>query len=440
MRMFFASLALTAWIFFPSGPVLPQVKEGGTVVLESLVQEARRNNPEIQAAGHQSHAAWSRVRQTVTWEPPLIGVEFYQAPVASFPNPFKNQMEYDYFIEQMIPFPGKLSAMGKAVRNGARMAEEDAKAVERRVIFDLKSAYAELYWIQRKIELNTQNRDLLKSLVETAERQYEVGMGSQTDMLRAQTESSKLANEGIALEREKRSMEAMINTLLNRPIVQSLGRIDTLETRFPGWRREQLDSLAMACRPELQAMRFEVEMKKSEVRAAKWEYAPDFTTRLMYKDMIMTPKDYWSFMVGASLPLTSWAYPKATARVEEAKASGKKTEASYIQMKNMVLLDVEDAWLSLKTNHDLIELNRKNVLPQAELTLASAVAGYKTGKVMFVMLIDVYRMVLMVRLDHHMAVMNFAASQAKLEQAVGLSVAEIEESIRSFDSKRERLP
>jgi outer membrane protein, heavy metal efflux system len=440
MRAFLFSITATALTVFSAGPAPAQETENASVVLDSLVQEAMRNNPEIQAAGHQSRAAWSRVRRTVTWEPPRVGVEFYQAPVASFPNPFKNQMEYDYFIEQMIPFPGKLNAMGNADRNGARMAEEDAKAVERRVIFDLKTAFAELYLIQRKIELNAENRDLLKRLVETASRQYEVGMGSQTDMLRGRTESSKLANESLALEREKKSMEAMINTLLNRPVAQSLGRIDTLETRFPGWKKEQLDSLALACRPELLAMRFEVEMKKSEVRAAKWEYTPDLTARLMYKDMVMTPKDYWSFMVGASLPLTSWAYPKAVARVDEARASGKKSEASYVQMRNMVLLDVTDAWLSLKTNQDLIELNRKNVIPQAELTLVSAVAGYKTGKVMFVMLIDAYRTALTARLDYYMAVMNYAASRAKLEQAVGLSIAEIEERILSFDSKLERLP
>ena len=109
-------------------------------------------------------------------------------------------------------------------------------------------------------------------------------------------------------------------------------------------------------------------------------------------------------------------------------------------MKNMVLLDVVDAWLSLKTSHDLIVLNRKSVLPQVDLTLASAVAGYKTGKVMFVMLIDAYRMALMARLDYTMAVMNYAASQAQLEKAVGLGTREIEEKIRSFDSKMGRLP
>jgi outer membrane protein, heavy metal efflux system len=430
MRVFPVLTFMIASTLLFSGAGHPQNREGAAVRLDSLVQEAHRNNPEILAAGYRSRAAISRVRQAVSWEPPQAGVEFYQAPVSSFPNPLKDQMETDYFIEQMIPFPGKLSAMGHAVRNGARMAEEDAKAVERRVIFDLKSTYAELYLVQRKIELNDENQDLLKRLVETASRQYEVGMGNQTDMLRAQTESYKLANENISLEREKRSYEAMINTLLNRPIAQNLGRIDTLETSFPGWKREQLDSLAMTCRPELLAMRFEVEMKKSEIRAAKWEYAPDLTARLMYKDMAMTTKDYWSLMVGATLPLTPWAYPKAAARVEEAKASGRKSEASYVQMKNMVLLDVENAWLSLKTNHDLIELNRKNVLPQTGLTLASAVAGYKTGKVMFVMLIDTYRMALMARLDYYMAVMNYAVSQAKLEQVLGLSSAEIKERIR----------
>jgi cobalt-zinc-cadmium efflux system outer membrane protein len=440
MRLFLFSIAVTVLTVFSSDPALPQEAKSAAVVLDSLVREARLNNPEILAAGHQARASWSRARRAVSWEPPQAGVEFYQAPVSSFPNPLKDQMEYDYFIEQMIPFPGKLSAMGNAARNGARMTEEDAKSVERRVIFDLKSAYAELYLIQRKLELNNENQDLLKRLAETASRRYEVGMENQTDMLRAQTESARLANEGIALRREKNSTEAMINTLLNRPIGQSLGRIDTLETRFPGWKREQLDSLAMAFRPELQAMRFEVEMKKSEVRAAKWEYAPDLTVRLMLKDMAMTPKEYWSFMVGSSLPLAFWAYPKAAAGVEEAKASREKTEASYVQMKNMVLLDVENAWLSLKTNHDLIELNRRNVLPRAELTLASAVSGYKTGKVMFVMLIDVYRMVLMARLDYCNAVMNYAVSQAKLEHALGLNTAEIEDRIRSFDSKTEKLP
>lgn len=99
-------------------------------------------------------------------------------------------------------------------------------------------------------------------------------------------------------------------------------------------------------------------------------------------------------------------------------------------MKNMVLLDVQNAWSSLQTNRSLIELNRKAVLPQSEMALESAVAGYRTGKVMFVMVIDAYRMAIMARLDNHMAVMNAAVSLAALEDAVGLSVEDIKARIR----------
>jgi outer membrane protein TolC len=414
------SLAISALMIIPSSSIFPQSLDDTAADLDSLIHEARRNNPEIQAAGHQSEAAWSRVRQAVSWDPPQVGVEFYQTPAASFPNPFKNQMEYDYFIEQMIPFPGKLSAMGRAARNGAGMAEEDAKAVERRVIRELKSAYAELYLIQRKIEINLENRGLMQQLVETASRQYETGMGTQTDFLRARTELSKLVNDGTTLRRDKRSAEAMINTIINRPLRREIGRIDTLIIQIPGWTREQFDSLALTNRHELRAMRFQVAMNESEVLAAQWEYAPDFTARFMYKDMAMTPKDYWSFMVGVSLPITPWSSSKTAGRVDETRALKKQSEASLVQMKNMVLLDVQNAWSALQANLDLIDLNRKTVLPQSQMTLESAIASYRTGKIVFATVIDAWRMSLMAELDNHMAVMNAAVGLADLEAAVGV--------------------
>jgi len=42
------------------------------------------------------------------------------------------------------------------------------------------------------------------------------------------------------------------------------------------------------------------------------------------------------------------------------KAQTAKSEASFVQMKNRVLLDVQNAWLSLQTNRNFIDLSRKN--------------------------------------------------------------------------------
>jgi cobalt-zinc-cadmium efflux system outer membrane protein len=425
MRHFWIRCAIAASALFPAIPAKPQGPDEIQVRIDSLVAEARRNNPAITAARQQWIAARAAARGVAAWDPPKAGVEFYQTPVASFPNPVRNGMETDYYLEQMIPFPGKTGAMGKAAGFGARMAEEEIRTKERRVIFELKAAFAELYFIQRKIDLNSESRRFVLQLADVASRQYEVGIASQTDVLRARTELAGLEADGISLEREKRSTEAMMNTILNRPLDGTFERIDTLETPPARLSRGTIDSLTVDSRPELLAMRFETEMGKADVHTAKWEYMPDFMTRVMVKDMAMTPKDYWSFMVGVTMPFAPWAYPKVKARVDEMKARARTSEASYAQMKNMTLLDVQNAWLALQTNGKLVDLNRTTVLPQAELALESAMAGYRTGKVMFIMLIDAYRMALMARQDYYMAVMNQAVSLAQIEQAVGLDVSEI---------------
>jgi len=192
------------------------------------------------------------------------------------------------------------------------MAEEEARTVERRVIRELKNAFAELYFIQRKIDLHSENLRLMQQFADIASRQYEVGIGSQTDALRARTESSKLTVEAYALEREKRSAEAMLNTLLNRPLEGTFERIDTLDTALPDWTREKIDSVAVAARPELLAMRFEVEMGKAGGQLSQMGFraGPDGPADVQGHGH--HPKDYWSLMVGVALPMMPWAYPKAS--------------------------------------------------------------------------------------------------------------------------------
>ncbi len=393
--------------------------------LSGLVAEAVRNNPQLQAARDKASAVGKRVDQVTSWDSPQAGVEFYQTPISSFPNPLKDGMENDYFLQQMIPFPGKLSAMGNAAENQAKMSEEEYKALERKVIRDLKSAYYELYLAQRKIQINADNQSLMRNFVEIARKQYEVGMGKQADVLRAQTELSTLMTEGVNLQREKTVAESMINSFLSRPANAPLGRAGEIEHDVPRWTFEQVQSIALDSRPELRAMNFNIEMNKAEVSAAKREYFPDFMAKLTYKDMANTKDDFWSAMVGISIPIAPWSSGKYSGKVEENELNVKSAEGEYANMKNMVLFEVQQALVSVQTNHNLVLLYKGTSIPQAEQTLQSTVASYQTGKTEFLMVIDANRMLNMLKLDYAMAVMNFMTSQAQLEQAVGLNIDEI---------------
>lgn len=404
---------------------LSRAQVNSPLVVDSLVAEALRNNPQLRAAHNKAGASLTRVDQVTSWDSPQVGVEFYQTPIKSFPNPVKDWMENDYFIQQMIPFPGKLSAMGRAAENQAAMTEQEYKALQRKIIRDLKSAYFELYLVQRKIGVNAENQDLLRSFVDIARKQYEVGMGKQADVLRAQTELSTLVNAGVNLDKEKRVVESMINTILSRPPASPLGQVPDIEADIPQWTFDQIEPLALENRPELKAMNYSIEMNKEEVTSAKREYLPDFMTKLSYKDMAQTKDDFWSFMVGITIPLAPWSSGKYTSKTEENELNVKRAEEEFASMKNMVLFDVQQALLNVQTNRNLVELYKNTVIPQAQQTLQSTTASYQTGKTEFLMLIDAYRMVLMSRLDYYMAVMNYMSSQAQLEQAVGLDMSDI---------------
>ena len=396
-----------------------------TLRLQDLIAETLQNNPQIRAARTQTDAVRTRIDQATAWEAPQVGVEFYQTPIQSFPNPFKNGMETDYYLQQMIPFPGKLSSMGKARDFNAGMQAQDEKALERKVIRELKSAYYELFLVERKTDINRQNQELMRRFVTIASKQYEVGMGKQTDILRAQTELSQLVTDGVNLEKERRVDESMIDAMLNRPADAPLGIVPAIEKDIPNLTFDKLKPLALENRPELQSMSLGIEMNKAELSASKREYFPDLMARVMYKDMTGTKDDFWSLMVGISIPIAPWSSGSVVSRVDENALNVKKSEEDYNSMKNMTLFAVQNALVKVESNKNVLSLYRNTTIPQAEQTLQSTIASYQTGKTEFLMVIDAYRMLLMARLDEAMAEMEYMASQAELEQAVGLDLEEI---------------
>lgn len=419
--------AIALALFLPS---LAWAQDAKPLKLDELISEALQNNPQLRAARNQTAAARTRVNQASSWDAPQVGVEFFQSPIRVFPNPLKDQMEVDYYIQQMVPFPGKLSAMGDAAESSAKMVEQGYRELERKVLRDLKSNYYELYLVQRKIQINAENQELMRRFVDIASKQYEVGMGKQQDILRAQTELSTLVNGGLNLQKEKQVIESMLNTILSRSPNEPLGYVADIEADVPRWTLEQLRPLALESRAELKAMSFNIDMNKAELSLSKREYYPDLMTRVMYKDMAMTSNDFWSVMIGVSIPLAPWSSGRYTSKVEEDELNVKKAEDEYASMRNMTLFEVQDALVKVQTNQNLVLLYKNTVIPQAEQTLQSTIAAYQTGKTEFLMLIDAYRMVLMSKLDYHMSVMSYMASQAALEQAVGMNINEIADKVR----------
>ncbi len=346
--------------------------------LQTLI-DAAQSNPTLKSADAKVQASADFAKAQKSLDPPTVAVEFYQAPIASFPDPFKNQTEYDYSIQQMIPFPGKLGAMAKAENKRTDMLKADRKTEEQDLVRNVKSLYFDLYLKNRQIEINRETKTLVRGFVDIARKQYEVGVGKQSDILRAQTELLTLGNDSIVLVQERKSMEGVLNALCNKPVSSEIGFIPEIDPVLPTFELDKLMALARKNRPELESMQTGIEMQQAERLAARKEYLPDFMVRGMYKQM-MQGGDDWSLMLGATVPIAPWSHGKISSGIDRTGANIRMAQGERENMINMIASEVNDALLKVESAKERLMLSRESVIPQAEQTLAKRIGGLQNGK------------------------------------------------------------
>jgi outer membrane protein, heavy metal efflux system len=413
---FFALFVAIAAFYSPAAVRAGDMVDTSTS-LSAFIDQALKVNPGLQAARSQARSAEARIPQAGAWEDPQAGVEFFATPITSA-NPFKDGMETDYFIQQMIPLSSKKGLMSDAASASARMAEQSAFASERNLLADVKKAYAMIFSAQRRIDVNTENQRLLAQIVESARVKYSVGLVTQGDVLKAQVELAKLQNDRADLERELVNATSMMNTLRSVPVPTPIGRVADVPLAKVSDSFENLQARALENRPELRGMTYELEMNKAELAASERERLPDLMVRGMYKQM-KEGTDQWAAMLSINIPFAPWASGKYSGKIEENSLAARATEQSLTEMRNMIQAEVREKWAKISSQWQQIERFRQVILPQTEQSLQSTLAAYETNQADFLSLIDSYRMVQMLRMDYYMLVGEYLANVALLERAIG---------------------
>ncbi len=396
---------------------------GGNAVADTgltigqILDDVKRNNPGLNAARSRERSIAAQIPQAGAWEDPQAGVEFYSTPITSL-NPFTEGMETDYFLQQMIPFPGKKGAMVDAAEANAAMAVQSTRAAERGLIADTKRAFAMLYSSQQRVRVNEENLNILEQIITSARAKYSVGTATQSDVLKVQVEHAKLQNERSGLDQEVRSAAAMLNALRNRPSAAPIGSAAPMPLDSLGTPLDSLIQASLESRPELQGMENEIRMNRAELSASRKEWFPDIMLKGTYKQM-KEQKDQWAAMIGINLPIAPWSIGKYSGQNDEHEARLRGSEESLLNMQNMVQSEVRDAYAKVQSRWQQIERYQNRILPQAEQSLNAALASYRIDKVDFLSLLDSYRMLEMFRMEYYMALGEYFTDLASLEQAIG---------------------
>ena len=419
----------------PGGPGSAAGEGPGGDPLPELLAEARRNNPSLKSARLDAEVDREEGRGGTALRPPEAGVEFYHAPLASFPNPVKDQVEIDYFLQQSLPFPGKRGAAGRPALRRAEAAEARAKAMEIGIAREVKEAYLELYRLDALRRINGDNQGLVRRFVEIARKQYELGLGGQGDILRAHAELASLSNDAVGLLENRESALGRLNALLDRAPDSSFTPPANLRPRSANLPFDRVLALAQARHPALAALDADVRVREAEAAAAGKEYLPDLMVRGTYKDVREPPihggkaEDGWAVMVGMDMPFAFWSAPRYRAGYRTAGILAEKARLERRAGSNRLAAEIRTAMARMRAAAEMLDLARSAMLPHADQALQSIQSSYTSGKASFMDLMDAYRMSIEAREDELAAVVKVVGSRADLESAVGMDMDGIAQAI-----------
>lgn len=394
------------WTTQPAAQAPGVAQERNPAELEALVDEATTNNPQIRAAAQRFEAAKAMVPQARTLPDPMLNLSYEDVEVR----------ETMYGVSQEIPFPGKLRLRGEVAAREAEAMEQEYLAVRLGVLARLKEAYYDLLLARESAAIIEKNRRLLVQLSEAAEAGYEVGRMAQADVFRAQAEVSRTLVRFATVRQERQSATAALSRLLGRPpasAVEAKGELRATPVRHN--LAETLDLVERS--PMLRVRAKAVERSDAALALARREYLPDFEVGLQGVREEPMGENGYQLMFNVSVPL--WYATKQRYGVREALASRAGASGDLEAMRLELAMQLRDEMAQIERAGRLIELLGEAIVPQAELTLASARSGYSVGRLDFLTLLNSLFTLQENELELQMEIAAHEKARARIEEIIG---------------------
>jgi len=391
-----------------------QPPPGGEVRLRPLIEEALQRNPEVQAARARLEAALARIPQAQALPDPRVSV----SPETT--STFSRHLETEFNVSQTFPFPGKRELQGRIATHEAEQIREELRAQERQVAGGVKAAFYELFRAHKAIDVKRVEVEILRTFAWIAEARYEVGKAAQQDVLKAQVELAKALTDLVTLEQARETAQAALNTVLNRSPRDPLGVPIPREIRPFVLRIDDLERFALENRPQLRAAQRAIDREQAALDLANRQYFPDVSVGVTYK-VEAQARDHWEAGVSINIP---WLFTKSRydARVKETEAQVASARANRDTLRNLTLFRVKDLFEKVKASERVATLYRTSIMPQAAQVLEAAIAGYQTGQVDFLTLLESQRALREGERVYFSAWADFEQRQAELERLVGLDL------------------
>ncbi len=403
-----------------AGPLQAQENALG-ISVQSLLDYARAQSPELAAMRQEADAAAQRLGSAGALADPVLRVELmninnYGNDTPASVLPWKVG-ETQYRLMQPLPGWGKrdlrrdvaaADADQAMARTGATWAELGAR---------IKTTYAEYYRTVGNERLTREVLDLMTRLEQIAQARYAGGLVVQQDAIRAQLEQTAMRSELISLDNEKRQLRARLNALMARDWAAPLADPQLLRPMpsLAASDATQLAERARARNPQLLAEQARLASAQKSRELTLSNRYPDWLVGLQSTQVGSRLTSY-GLMVEVNLPLQQ---DSRRAQEREAESMVSAAQSRTEALANQLLGELAGNLAAFDGARRTATLVETQLLPQSELSLRSALAAYENGKVDFATLLDAQRQIRKAQMDRLKAQVEAQMRLAEIERIVG---------------------
>jgi len=347
-------------------------------VLEALLRDARAQHPDLQKADAAVRMDQERIPQAgVLPDPTLsLGLQndgFKRLEVGRMETSF-----YSVAFTQPLPWPGKRGLRKEVAAIGVDLSQATRARIQLSLEADVRRGYTALLLVRGQKLLLEQQTIFLEQAERLARTRYEVGQGSQGDLLRAQLERTRLQVASWSLGAEERTTLAGLNRLRQHdpadpiPTTAALAGLEEPDTLAP----EQVEARS----PELAGARASVRQTEKLLDLAKLDRRPDFsvTAGIMPRGGL---DPMWQVGVGISLPIYGHSKQQRAVAEHEHHRQGQGAEVESVR--TLLRQRTEERNIQIQTLRRIRDLYRDGLLVQSEASFKALLAQYETGRAPF---------------------------------------------------------
>jgi cobalt-zinc-cadmium efflux system outer membrane protein len=409
-------LLLAVFIFFFSN----FTRAEDVLTLDQCISLALKNNHLFKSFQQELRASRARVRQANAFPQPEISYDSDLQP--GFFN-FKKSGESYFGISQLIEFPGRRYLRGKIAGKEYDMMGCDVDLTRMEIVYDVTRSFYGLLLAMETKKHAEENLKMARDYFEKAAEKYRSGEVAKLEMLRAKVEAARADNQLKVAANTIKLARAQLNFFLARERFQPIQIRGDLRRQFHKLELNDLQAKALAFRPEIKKERLALKKGSLAKKHALLSYLPDVSLGVS-RHRIESEPTTWDVALSFEVPLFFWQ--KANGEIAEANANMAAANERLKYTELSVSLEVENAYYTVVSLQNQIELFEKEILDEAETVYRMSMISYKEGKIGSIELIESRRSLVELKQAYAETLFNHQSAMAELEKLLGTPMGHVE--------------